>query len=357
MLRARRANHVQGMALGEPTIAASIEFANNRPAAARDTSALARDLAVARRVIRAEIEGLEQLARALDGAFRKALDVCAAARGRLIVTGIGKSGHVARKIAATLASTGTPALFVHAAEASHGDLGMIGRDDAVLALSNSGESAELADIIAYSRRFKIPLVAITGGRGSSLAQAADVVLALPRAAEACPMGLAPTTSTTVMMAIGDALAIALLERKGFSSADFQRFHPGGRLGRRLLRVGDIMHAGDRVPLVGPNAPMSEAILVMSAKSFGCVGVRGADGRLVGVITDGDLRRHMDDGLLGRTVAEIMHRDPKTITAGNLAAEALGVMNRLAITALFVVDEAMRPAGFLHMHDCLRAGVA
>jgi arabinose-5-phosphate isomerase len=345
------------MVLGKSSAAVSLEarFAG-RPAGG-ESPGLDRDLAVARRVIRAEIEGLEQLGRTLDGAFCAALDLCAAARGRLIVTGIGKSGHVARKIAATLASTGTPAQFVHAAEASHGDLGMIGVDDVILALSNSGESAELADVVAYSRRFDIPLVAITGGRGSSLSQAADVVLALPRAAEACPMGLAPTTSTTVMMAIGDALAIALLERKGFSSADFQLFHPGGRLGRRLLRVGDIMHAGDHVPLVGPDAPMSEAILVMSAKSFGCVGVRGEGGRLVGVITDGDLRRHMDDGLLGRTVAEVMHRDPKTITAGNLAAEALGVMNRFAITALFVVDEAMRPAGFLHMHDCLRAGVA
>jgi arabinose-5-phosphate isomerase len=343
--------------LGENSagVAGDIVFAGVRFAGG--STGLDRDLAVARRVIRAEIDGLEQLARGLDGSFGMALDLCAAARGRLIVTGIGKSGHVARKIAATLASTGAPAQFVHAAEASHGDLGMIGVDDVILALSNSGESAELADILAYSRRFEIPLVAITGGRPSSLAEAADVVLALPRAAEACPMGLAPTTSTTVMMAIGDALAIALLERKGFSSADFQLFHPGGRLGRRLLRVGDIMHAGDSVPLVPPDAPMSEAILVMSAKSFGCVGVCGADGRLVGVVTDGDLRRHMDDGLLGRSVAEIMHQEPKTITAAHLAAEALGVMNRFAITALFVVDEAMRPAGFLHMHDCLRAGVA
>jgi arabinose-5-phosphate isomerase len=234
---------------------------------------------------------------------------------------------------------------------------MIGVDDAILALSNSGESAELAAIIAYSRRFKIPLVAITGGRGSTLAEAADVVLPLPLAAEACPMGLAPTTSTTMMMALGDALALALLERKGFSSADFQLFHPGGVIGRRLLRVGEIMHKGDSVPLVSPDAPMSEAILVMSEKSFGCVGVADADGQLVGVITDGDLRRHMDDGLLARSVVEIMHRDPKTITAAHLAAEALGLMNRFAITALFVVDENQRPAGFLHMHDCLRAGVA
>jgi arabinose-5-phosphate isomerase len=320
-------------------------------------SRLSQDIAAARRVIRAEIDGLEQLAGTLNGAFGLALDMCAAVRGRLIVTGIGKSGHVARKIAATLASTGTPAQFVHPAEASHGDLGMIGGEDAILALSNSGESAELADIIAYSRRFKIPLIAITGGADSTLAEAADAALPLPHAAEACSMGLAPTTSTTMMMALGDALAIALLERKGFSSADFQRFHPGGKLGRRLLRVGDIMHVGDAVPLISPEAPMSEALLVMTAKSFGCVGVCGTGGALVGVITDGDLRRHMDDGLLSRAVTEIMHPNPKTIGGGNLAAEALGLMNRFAITALFVVDDGMRPVGFLHMHDCLRAGIA
>ena len=343
--------------MGEKTITALLDTALSGLAAGREASGLARDLAVARRVICAEIEGLEQLSRTLDAGFGVALDLCAAARGRLIVTGIGKSGHVARKIAATFASTGTPAQFVHPAEASHGDLGMIGIEDAILALSNSGDSDELADIIAYSRRFKIPLVAITGGRDSTLAEAADVVLRLPSAAEACPMGLAPTTSTTMMIALGDALALGLLERKGFSSADFRRFHPGGNLGRRLLRVGEIMHTGTSVPLVPPDAPMSEAILVMSAKSFGCVGVRGQDGRLVGVITDGDLRRHMDDGLLARNVGEIMHRDPKTITAAHLAAEALGVMNRFAITALFVVDDSQRPAGFLHMHDCLRAGVA
>jgi len=339
--------------LGEKAIATAIEAGLDSRAAA----GLRRDLGVARRVIRAEIDGLEQLSHALDSDFGLALDLCAAVRGRLIVTGIGKSGHVARKIAATLASTGSPAQFVHPAEASHGDLGMIGVDDAIIALSNSGESGELADILSYSRRFKIPLIAITGGAASSLAEAADAVLLLPGAAEACPMGLAPTTSTTMMMAVGDALAIALLERKGFSSADFRLFHPGGKLGRRLLRVGDIMHASDSVPLVGPDAPMSEAILVMTAKSFGCIGVRGTDGQLVGVVTDGDLRRHMDDRLLVRTVGEIMHRDPKTITAAHLAAEALGLMNRFAITALFVVDEGQQPVGFLHMHDCLRAGVA
>ncbi|HTW54189.1 MAG TPA: KpsF/GutQ family sugar-phosphate isomerase [Stellaceae bacterium] len=322
----------------------------------RQEAPLVRDLAVGRRVIRAEIDGLRQLAEALDDAFGTALDLCAAASGRVIVTGMGKSGHVARKIAATLASTGTPAQFVHPAEASHGDLGMIGAGDIVIALSNSGNSAELGDILAYSRRFKISLVAITGDRRSTLAEAADVVIVLPRAAEACSMGLTPTTSTTMMLALGDALAVALLERKGFSTEDFQLFHPGGSIGRKLLRVRDIMHTGDAVPLVAPETAMSEAILVMTAKSFGCVGVHAGDGRLVGVITDGDLRRHMDDRLVSRSAAEVMHPEPKTIGAAGLAAEALGVMNRFSITSLFVVDEAGRPVGFLHMHDCLRAGV-
>jgi arabinose-5-phosphate isomerase len=315
------------------------------------------DLDVARRVIRAEIDGLEDLSEALDARFEDAVGACAAVQGRIIVTGIGKSGHVGRKIAATLASTGTPAQFVHPVEASHGDLGMIGSDDAILALSNSGETAELADIVAYSRRFEIPLIAMTGGARSTLAEASDIVLLLPSAAEACPMGLAPTTSTTMMMTLGDALAIALLERKGFSSADFRLFHPGGRLGRRLLRVRDIMHVGDEIPLVSPDVRMSEAILVMTAKSFGCVGVCDSGGGLIGVITDGDLRRHMGGELLERNVAEVMHGKPKTISSAALAVDALGLMNRFAITALFVGDEDRRPIGFLHMHDCLRAGVA
>lgn len=344
-----------------PTLASRTD----RPDAGRDSAGVKRhardaggsDLAVAQRVIRAEISGLENLAETLDGAFEAAVDACAAARGRIVVTGLGKSGHIARKIAATLASTGTPAQFVHPVEASHGDLGMIGSEDAILALSNSGETAEFADIVAYSRRCSIPLVAITGGARSTLAAASDVVLLLPAAAEACPMGLAPTTSTTMMAALGDALALALLERKGFSSADFRVFHPGGRLGRRLLRVRDIMHREEEVPLVSPSTPMSEAILVMTAKSFGCVGVCGADRRLVGVITDGDLRRHMGDSLLRQTVAAVMHRHPKTIPASALAADALGTMNRFAITSLFVIDESELPIGFLHMHDCLRAGVA
>ncbi|MBV8737212.1 MAG: KpsF/GutQ family sugar-phosphate isomerase [Alphaproteobacteria bacterium] len=315
------------------------------------------DLAVARRVLRAEIAGLESLSAALDATFATAVNLCLAAHGRIIVTGIGKSGHVARKIAASLASTGTPAQFVHAGEASHGDLGMIAGEDAIMALSNSGETTEFADIIAYSRRFGIPLIAITSGARSTLASAADVVLLLPPAAEACPMGLAPTTSTTLMMALGDALAITLLERRGFSIADFRLFHPGGRLGRRLLRVADIMHIGDAMPLIALATPMSEAILVMTAKSFGCVGACDGQGRLVGIITDGDLRRHMADDLLNRRVSEILHPQPKTTGPGALAAEALGLMNRSAITSLFVLDDNRCPIGFLHMHDCLRAGIA
>jgi len=343
--------------LGDNAVAVSTKHGLTSIAGGRPESGLPRDIAVARRVIRAEIDGLEQLAQTLESSFGEALDLCAATRGRIVVTGIGKSGHVARKIAATLASTGTQAQFVHPAEASHGDLGMIGVEDAILALSNSGESEELTDIVAYSRRFEIPLIAITAGPNSILAEAADAVLLVPRAAEACPMGLAPTTSTTMMMALGDALAIALLERKGFSTEDFRMFHPGGRLGRKLLRVRDIMHGGDTVPLIDPDAPMSEALLIMTAKSFGCVGVCSPGGRLVGVITDGDLRRHMDDDLLSRRVSEIMHPNPKTTTPGSFAAEALGLMNRFAITALFVVDDGQCPTGFLHLHDCLRAGIA
>jgi len=315
------------------------------------------DLEVARRVIRAEIRGLESLAGGLDGSFATAVGACAKLRGRIIVTGVGKSGHVGRKIAATLASTGTPAQFIHPVEASHGDLGMIGSEDAILALSNSGETSELADIVAYSRRFGIPLIAITGGARSALAGAADTVLLLPPASEACPMGLAPTTSTTMMMTLGDALALALLERKGFSAPDFLAFHPGGKLGRRLLLVRQIMHTKDEIPLVAPVARMSEAILVMTAMSFGCVGVCDSSGRLIGVITDGDLRRHMGETLLALSVAEVMHRKPKTIAPAALAADALGTMNRFAITSLFVCEKDDRPIGFLHMHDCLRAGVA
>ncbi len=308
-------------------------------------------------MLRTEIAGLEALVADLDGSFSAAVDRLSQVRGRVTVTGMGKSAHIARKIAATFSSTGTPAQFVHPAEASHGDLGMIADGDAVLALSNSGDTAELADIVAYTRRFRIPLLAMTRRDGSTLAKAADVTLLLPATAEACPMGLAPTTSTTMMLALGDALAVALLERKGFSAADFQVFHPGGQLGQKLLRVADIMHDGDAIPLVHRNTAMAEAILVMTTKSFGCVGVTDDSGKLIGIVTDGDLRRHMGDDLLRLPVDKVMSGRPKTIRPQALAAEALGQMNAAAITSLFAVDEKCRPLGILHIHDCLRAGIA
>jgi arabinose-5-phosphate isomerase len=324
---------------------------------ARVLTAAASDVDAARRVLRIEIDGLKALLDELDGSFTAAVDCLAQVRGRVTVTGMGKSGHVARKIAATLASTGTPALFVHPGEASHGDLGMIAENDAVLALSNSGDTAELGAIVAYGKRFGIPLIAMTRRNGSSLAEAADVTLLLPAIAEACPMGLAPTTSTTMMIALGDALAVALLERKGFSTDDFQVLHPGGQLGRQLLRVADVMHSGAAMPLVPRGTGMADAILVMTAKSFGCVGVTDDNGKLVGILTDGDLRRHMGDDLLRSTVDRIMSPRPKTIRPQALAVEALGQMNAQAITSLFAVDDGRRPLGILHIHDCLRAGVA
>jgi len=326
------------------------------------------DLAVARRVLATEAEGLGLLAAGLDARFGRAVSLLVAATGRVVVTGMGKSGHVARKIAATLASTGTPALFVHPAEASHGDLGMVVPGDAVLALSNSGETPELADLVAHTRRFALPLVAITGRAESALARAADVVLLLPAAPEACPMGLAPTTSTTLQMALGDALAVALLTRRDFTAADFRVFHPGGRLGAQLSRVRDLMHGGAEMPLAPPELPMAAALVAMTEKRFGCLGIV-QEGRLVGVITDGDLRRALQPGaraaddapaasaFLERRAAEVMTRSPRTIGPEALAAEALRLMNERAITALFVVDAAGTPIGILHVHDLLRAGVA
>ncbi len=314
------------------------------------------DLDSARRVLRLEMAGLEALARSLGERFVAALDLLGEAKGRVVVAGIGKSGHVARKIAATLASTGTPALFVHPAEASHGDLGMITENDAVFALSNSGETEEIADIIAYAKRFEIPLVAITGKPDSTLAEAASVALIIPENDEACPLGLAPTTSTTVMLALGDAIAVALLERKGFSADNFQELHPGGKLARRLLKVADIMHGEKELPLVDGDTSMADALLVMTAKRFGCVGIINGSGRLEGIVTDGDLRRHMSPELLARKAAEVMSRHPHTITSQALASEAVRTMNERAVTNLFVVDGGP-PVGILHIHDCLRAGVA
>lgn len=312
-------------------------------------------VAVGRRVLACEADALHLLASALGDPFRRAVDLLAALPGRVACVGVGKSGHVCRKIAATLASTGAPALFIHATEASHGDLGMIGPGDAVLALSRSGETRELADVVAYAKRFGLPLLAITACADSALGRAADVLLLIPGAAEAAPAVDAPTTSTTLQMALGDALAVALLERRGFTPHDFRAFHPGGKLGAALRTVGELMHTGAELPLVAAAAPMREALLVMTEKRFGIAGVTDADGRLLGVVTDGDLRRHME-GLLTHTAAEVMTRAPKTATPDTLAAEALRLMNDTRITVLFVVEDG-RPTGVLHVHDLLRAGVA
>jgi len=317
------------------------------------------DLDVARDVLATEAAGLHALSATLGAEFSLAVDCLARASGRIVVSGMGKSGLVARKIAATLASVGTPAMFVHPAEASHGDLGMILPGDAVLALSNSGETAELADIVDHVRRFGLKLVAITAREGSALSLAADVTLLLPPAAEACPMGLAPTTSTTMQMALGDALAVALLKRRGFTEADFRRFHPGGRLGARLRRVREVMHTGEAVPLADSDMPMDRALVLMTEKRFGCLGITGPDGKLAGIITDGDLRRAMGPDLLTRPAHEIMTRAPRTIGPDALAAEALHDMNahERPVTALFVVGQDGIVAGILHIHDLLRAGVA
>src|SRR5262245_36652433 len=336
--------------------------AQSKPASKRERSDIQseaqRDLAAALRVLGTEADGLKALATSLDKSFVAALDLLAGVKGRIVVTGMGKSGHIANKIAATLASTGSPAMHVHPAEASHGDLGMIREGDAVLALSNSGDTPELADIIAYTRRFRIPLVAITGGKDSALAKAADAALILPKVDEACPMGLAPTTSTTMALALGDAIAVALLERRGFTPSDFHVLHPGGKLGRSLIKVADLMHSGERVPLTGEPTSVADAVQIMSEKGFGCVGIVNRDGRLSGIVTDGDLRRHLSPTLPSQRIGDIMTREPKTIPADALAGEALAAMNMGArpITTLFVVEKG-KPVGIIHMHDMLREGVA
>jgi len=314
-----------------------------------------------RRVLRAERDALTTLADSLGDDFEAAVRIILDCPGRVTVTGMGKSGHVGRKIAATLASTGTLAQFVHPAEASHGDLGMLGRDDVVLALSNSGDTPELSDIVAYARRFGLPLIGMTSRADSTLSRASTLALVLPTHGEACPLGLAPTTSTTLMLALGDALAVALLEARGFQSGDFQVFHPGGQLGKALLKVSDLMHRDEALPLVGTDTPMSQALIEMSRKGFGCVGItepgKGGQPVLVGLVTDGDLRRHMAPDLVERRAGDIMTRAPRTIGPDALAVEALHVMNAAErpITNLFVVDDG-RPIGFIHMHDLLRAGV-
>jgi arabinose-5-phosphate isomerase len=313
-------------------------------------------VAVARRVLEVEAKALADLAAGLDGRFAEAVETMFEAKGKVVCSGMGKSGHVARKIAATLASTGTPAVFVHPAEASHGDLGMIKPGDVVLALSKSGEARELADILAYAKRFSIPLLAMTEAPDSALGRAADLLLLMPAAPEATAELNAPTTSTTLQLALGDALAVALLERRGFTADRFRTFHPGGKLGAMLRTVADLLHGPSELPLVAPEASMREALLVMTEKRFGCVGVTGPDGALAGIITDGDLRRHID-GLFERSAGEVMTAGPKTAPPWMLAAEALKTMTETApsSTVLFVV-EAARPVGILHIHDLVRAGV-
>jgi len=308
--------------------------------------------ATARRVIAIEIAGMSALADSLNGEFSRAVEMILATKGRVIVSGMGKSGHIGRKIAATLASTGTPAHFVHPAEASHGDLGMITPTDLALVLSNSGETPELADLIAHTRRFSIPMIGVASRPESTLLKQADLALVLPQAEEACGTGVVPTTSTTMTLALGDALAVALMEHRHFTAEHFRTFHPGGKLGARLAKVSDLMHTD--LPLVPEATPMSEALLVMSQKGFGVIGALDAQGRLSGIVTDGDLRRHMD-GLLQHTVAEVMTAKPRTITPEQLAEAAVAQMNDRKITSLFVVQDE-RPVGFIQIHDCLRAGI-
>jgi arabinose-5-phosphate isomerase len=317
-------------------------------------------LTTARRTISIETEGMLALSKALDGdlgtAFEKSVATIRGAVGRVVVSGMGKSGHVGRKIAATLASTGTPASFVHPAEASHGDLGMITTSDVVLLLSNSGESSELKDILNYCARFNVPMIAITANAASTMARAADHILQLPKVSEACPNGLAPTTSTLLQLALGDALAMALLEAKGFSASDFRNYHPGGKLGAQIKHAHDIMHVGADVPLTVAGTRVASGIAILSEKKFGCLGVVNPEGQLIGIITDGDLRRHLGVDLLQQPVEAIMTHTPTTVTGNMLAMEVIEVINTKRITAVFVTDEMQKPVGIIHIHDLLREGV-
>lgn len=314
------------------------------------------DLLSARRTIEKEIDALKVLENEISDSLSAALDLMQNTKGRVIVTGMGKSGHIGSKIAATLASTGTPSFFVHPGEASHGDLGMLTEEDVVIAISNSGETKELSDIILYCKRYGIPLIAITKNPQSALGKAGDIVLKLPDNGEACPLGLAPTSSTTATLVLGDILAIALLERKGFTKTDFRQRHPGGKLGAFLQKVADLMHKGDEIPLIPDTASMQEALLTMTSKMLGCVGIINSSGYLEGIITDGDLRRCMSADIFNKKASEIMTRNPKTVDDDLLVAEALKMMNENHITQLFVLKD-QKPIGILHMHDCLRIGVA
>lgn len=317
------------------------------------------DIVSAKKTIETEIAALREMENSFDENLTKALDILEKTKGRIIVTGMGKSGHIARKIAATLASTGSPSFFVHPAEASHGDLGMLTSDDTIIAISNGGESKELSDILAYCKRNEIPLVAMTKNPDSSLGKAGDYLLKLPSAAEACPIGMAPTSSTTATLVLGDVLAVALMERKGFSKIDYKQRHPGGKLGAMLKKVSDLMHTGTEMPLVDEDTIMQDALLEMTSKMLGCVGIIAKDGILKGIITDGDLRRCLSADVMNKKVKDVMTANPKTIAPELMAVEALNLMNNTGkgITQLFVIDNNNKPVGVIHIHDCLRIGVA
>ncbi len=314
-----------------------------------------KDIEFAKKTIETEIKALQEMSTLFGENLSTVLNIMQNAQGRVIVTGMGKAGHIGNKIAATLASTGTPSFFVHPAEASHGDLGMVTEKDVVLAISNSGESKELLDILNYCKRFNIPLIAITKVEDSSLGKLADYILSLPKAKEACPLGMAPTSSTTSMLAMGDVLACCLMNRKGFSKTEYNKSHPGGKLGSVLLKVENVMRTGDDLPIISDQQKMPEALYLMSKKMLGCVGIVDFDGKLLGMITDGDLRRQMNDDLFAKSVCEVMTENPKTIKADVLAAEAVRIMNEKSITQLFVLEDD-KPVGLIHLHDCLRAGV-
>ena len=313
------------------------------------------DLISAKHTIDKEIEALRVMESELDSSLTEALDLMQSAKGRIILTGMGKSGHIAKKIAASLASTGTPSFFVHPAEASHGDLGMITTDDVIIAISNSGESKELVDILNYSKRFGIKLIAITKNPESSLGKAGDVVLKLPNNGEACPLGLAPTSSTTATLVLGDILTVAMIERNGFSKEQFNQRHPGGKLGSVLQKVSDLMHKGDEMPLLPTATGMKETLLEMTSKRLGCVGFTNNDGDLVGILTDGDLRRCLSADLLNKKAEDVMTRNPKVISPDAMASEAVKIMHEKKITNLFAVENG-KPVGVIHIHDCLNSGV-
>ncbi len=325
-----------------------------------DTAALSEPVRSGIRTLEFEAEGLAALRKAISGdlsdVFTKTVEAIRKVTGRVIVTGMGKSGHVGTKITATFASTGTPSFFVHPSEAGHGDLGMITHRDIVLALSWSGETAELASVIDFTRRHAVPLIGVSSNAESTLAKASDIAITLPIAREACPHNLAPTTSSVMQLALGDALAIALLESRGFTASDFKAFHPGGKLGAQLTLVKEVMHSGDRLPLTPGDTAMSEALLIMTERSFGCLGITGQDGKLDGIITDGDLRRNMNAGLLDRTARDVMTEAPKTVAPDTLVSVTLEILTSQSITALFVVDGG-QPVGIVHIHDLLRIGAA